>query len=444
MTPAQLPAWVFWSGLGCLSVGVLLCLWALAADWARGWRKPPRRRCPKCWYDMSAVGGRTCPECGRTPRDERGLHRARRRWGVALLSLLLILPGAGATGYRYFARVNWLKTAPSILLVTMVDQVHTPLDEARAAWGGGKIPKSSELDRACCRELFARYERWELSLRVRRMLAAKQFGAAGYDPVVIETRDAWPDGQPVVVSLDPRIDGPFPREIRVTPRFPEAQTAMGYSPGWAAQSAMHSMYSGPRWLQSVGVPPSGSRSIVWDVSVMEGTDELWRGTVTTPTQISGTYDSVLQPISSEEATAAVRRVCSSRLTLTNDCRWLEIRPGEIAGLKGTTAAVVVEFVSGGVVVASARPVWIPHSDLMGRLGATSWFFPSESRSATFAMEGDVVRLASLRDERAPCEMRVRGNPQEALSDFRATRSWAGEFVIPVDWPSLSEGAQPGR
>jgi hypothetical protein len=45
--------WLFWGLGGALALaGLWLQYWSLFADRARG-----RRRCPKCWYDMSGTEG---------------------------------------------------------------------------------------------------------------------------------------------------------------------------------------------------------------------------------------------------------------------------------------------------------------------------------------------------------------------------------------------------
>ncbi|MCC6909836.1 MAG: hypothetical protein IT430_18015 [Phycisphaerales bacterium] len=69
MTPIQ---WTLWS------IGLAACLVALG--WALFWnRHRGRLRCPKCWYDMLAAAGRTCPECGRMVKRDRDWRRTRRR-----------------------------------------------------------------------------------------------------------------------------------------------------------------------------------------------------------------------------------------------------------------------------------------------------------------------------------------------------------------------------
>lgn len=78
--------------LGVLAL--LVATWALFADSARG-----RKRCPACWYDMSASPTLTCPECGTMAGSAAALLRTRRRWRVLLASaVLLLLCGASAIG----------------------------------------------------------------------------------------------------------------------------------------------------------------------------------------------------------------------------------------------------------------------------------------------------------------------------------------------------------
>jgi hypothetical protein len=65
-------AWIYWiSGAALGGLGFYLASWALLSDWLAGRRK--LRRCAKCWYDMSAVVGLKCPECGREAGSEERL-----------------------------------------------------------------------------------------------------------------------------------------------------------------------------------------------------------------------------------------------------------------------------------------------------------------------------------------------------------------------------------
>ena len=77
------------AALVCVA-GVGVTWWAIFGDKARG-----RRRCPRCWHDLSGTPGRTCGECGHRAPGEDDLFSTRRRWPIALASLAFILFVAG-------------------------------------------------------------------------------------------------------------------------------------------------------------------------------------------------------------------------------------------------------------------------------------------------------------------------------------------------------------
>jgi len=65
-------------------LGLLLILSGFFRDHARG-----RKRCPRCWYDMSGATSLQCPECGRSARSARQLTRTRRRWRSIVVGVLI-------------------------------------------------------------------------------------------------------------------------------------------------------------------------------------------------------------------------------------------------------------------------------------------------------------------------------------------------------------------
>lgn len=85
------PAWILIVAGSVVVLGILLALWSLFWDRARG-----RRRCPRCWYDMSGStpgddGLFTCPECGRSRITDKGLARTRRRWWFTGLAVIIVV-----------------------------------------------------------------------------------------------------------------------------------------------------------------------------------------------------------------------------------------------------------------------------------------------------------------------------------------------------------------
>jgi hypothetical protein len=91
-----------------------ICGWSLALVgvliiWRLGWRDTGKgtRRCPKCWYDMSATAGLKCSECGHEASAERQLHRSNRRWRYVVLGAVLML-----ASYPIFKWPLYLKDGP--------------------------------------------------------------------------------------------------------------------------------------------------------------------------------------------------------------------------------------------------------------------------------------------------------------------------------------------
>src|SRR5688572_9581634 len=82
---------LWWMGVAVCAGGGVVVLVALLRDRSRG-----RRRCPRCWYEMTGVPGLVCPECGKAARREKALFRTRRRWRMAGVSALVAGLGLAA------------------------------------------------------------------------------------------------------------------------------------------------------------------------------------------------------------------------------------------------------------------------------------------------------------------------------------------------------------
>jgi HEAT repeat protein len=108
--------WFYWLIGGLLgTAGVILALWSLFADRARG-----RKRCPKCWYDMSGIVGdppHTCPECGKVIKREKRLHKTRRRWWWATAALIALVASLTVSQIPKLASDDPLSVIPSSVLI---------------------------------------------------------------------------------------------------------------------------------------------------------------------------------------------------------------------------------------------------------------------------------------------------------------------------------------
>ncbi len=108
-----MPDWFFWSGGAIIGLlGLMLAAWALIGDRSRG-----RRRCPKCWYDMSATIGLRCPECGREAKREKKLFKPRRRWRLVFVSVIPLLAAGFFAAQPQAHRKGWASLLPRSVLI---------------------------------------------------------------------------------------------------------------------------------------------------------------------------------------------------------------------------------------------------------------------------------------------------------------------------------------
>jgi hypothetical protein len=234
------PDWLYLATailIGLLSL--LLLFWSLLSDRARG-----RRRCPKCWYDMTGVPGLKCSECGAAARSDGALRRTRRRWGLAALAMLgcgLALSAAMTPRVR---RDGIWKSLPTTVLLTIQNCI-----------GLGVQP---ELDREITRRVpaeFVHMWEWERHQAVRCLASASlpvestsgnvQVPSGGSCITVMPLRDAHyllidigPNQGPRV-NLPAVVDGSGPKGdiiVRLAARVERGGTGLGpgRDPEWKA------------------------------------------------------------------------------------------------------------------------------------------------------------------------------------------------------------------
>ncbi len=217
--------------------------WALASD--RGRR---RRRCPRCWFDMTYTQGRRCSECGHVASSEEALHRRRRRPLVGLLSVLgcAIL---GARGLDHVIVGGWGQYLPTPALVAMLDHGTPGVREADAELR--RRARTDRLSDATWQRLLAgaadgsrgaavgtdawigRHGRWVMEAW-GRLTAGEDAAtaaeatetvlrlAAQYPPEIeLEPPDRWPADRPVPVGVVVREPWDVPLPMRLV-AHPEA------------------------------------------------------------------------------------------------------------------------------------------------------------------------------------------------------------------------------
>ena len=98
--------------LGILGFGLIIC--ALFGN-----RSRKRRRCPKCWYDLSHSPGMTCGECGYRASQERDWRKTRRHWRWAVVGILIAVLGYVAGVIPRVSRSwdHWPGLVPTSVLI---------------------------------------------------------------------------------------------------------------------------------------------------------------------------------------------------------------------------------------------------------------------------------------------------------------------------------------
>ena len=107
---AIIGAWAS-AALGVAVFGAVTTLWSWRGDRSRG-----RKRCPRCWYDMSG-GGLMCPECGHDAGVLRHLYRPRRRRKTAVLGLVIILASYGVWVAPRVRSGSWVAAIPTTVMI---------------------------------------------------------------------------------------------------------------------------------------------------------------------------------------------------------------------------------------------------------------------------------------------------------------------------------------
>lgn len=151
-----------------IAAGVLLLSGVFMA-WRFGWRDPGKgtRRCPKCWYDMTATMGLRCPECGREAALEKQLHRAhrKRRWIAA--GLLVAVASYPVFKWPLFQRSGWVGMLPRTATIWLIPDL--PKSWV-GGWGGKPRGVGFLVDEINKAQPFDRLERHSLARMFARVM----------------------------------------------------------------------------------------------------------------------------------------------------------------------------------------------------------------------------------------------------------------------------------
>lgn len=427
----QLPTWIVWALWGLIGVSVLLALHALFWDWLRRARRPDVRRCPRCWYDMSA-GGLTCPECGRTAKSERAMHRARRRWSMVVVALVLALSSLWTlfltrATYRQLARLS-----PTWLLLEVAGDPCTP--PPRDA--GGNIAPDFESEFRL--EAWRRSALGQLSPSESRSLANRQFASPAWDVLSLKTRPRWPSGVPLWAKVTSSFRGARDRDLVASSPW---KSDDHYTASFAGSVSRVESFEEAGWwmtprpepcnpvLVNLGAPPPDAREALLSAVVSEGKNQIYTHVARAPITIVDTIDDAISPDTSGFLDQHVRSIVESWLCLSPDGEYITLPPLLIEA-NTTAVALRVEFVRDNTPIALSSILIAPQ--------------PAPEGGRIIGGSRDYSRIwARLTGTGVPIEstsglkVRVSSDPELALRQFDSTSYWRGEFsfdFVPRDFP----------
>ncbi|MFO0874213.1 MAG: hypothetical protein U0575_09615 [Phycisphaerales bacterium] len=484
-------AWL--AGAAFAGALVWLTWWAIFGD-----RRSGARRCPACWHDLSGTPGLTCGECGFAATDEHELHRARRRWRVAGLALVVLLAGASVVRWRT-TDVGWTSLAPTRLLIAALPWT----DGERSAVFGelGVRINAGELDAAQLDALFDRAIRGDgdgappspaWANRYGPYLQWWRRGGAGFGTaaqharldalppaVALRAPPVWPLDVPACLHLQVDDWWPIGTECRVTirPRLDDAiETVVVRSAGDRPRNPLPVV---------VPAPPPGAASVDVEIAIerrLSDDDDVaapdsphgareraaadgggergprWafvdRRVVSVPVGARAAVTDVLAPVNSESMTEQMREAFSQGLN-----RWplgerrfgVRFNPYAVAGaeFEGLAIGLRVEILESGVPRRISSLWWNAPPDDSGQL---SWEIVHEDGAALDrARNGDprwTLRVSgapevALRALALRAPRRVDGGPDPGPTKSppdSLVKYWAGSFEVPlaiVDRPGVA-------
>lgn len=318
-------------------------------------RSRGRRRCPKCWYDMSGADasrekGLVCPECGRDAKRERRLYKTRRykRW-----TLVWAVMALGAYGVFMAPRVRRdgvLPHVPTTALIIALPWLDKPTADVQRFAHLGRASTSVALSGSeeVYLELVARahadwpgsrrdagWPQWQRRMLWRRVLGVERSasldGRSGEcdaflmlmsqwgrkDPLAsraameiiarrsVKVRPRLPSGATALYAVDyiqSPAGGASSRVLRVSPDWPDAEDyERRLNPhGSPLQAAWYwPILSGPEPADGrirIGELPSGRNWIFFSLSIHEDGREVWRGRIRRSINVGGAVDQILTPV----------------------------------------------------------------------------------------------------------------------------------------------------
>jgi hypothetical protein len=420
--PVELICWSSGAALG------ILALWfayrAMLKDRARG-----RRRCPKCWYDMSGTPGPehlTCSECGRTVKREWHLYKTRRRWPLALAAILVGLLAVATAVFPNILDKTWPRLIPADVLILAMPKLEQGIPILYA-----------ELDRRMAAgELSKRQWRWLIKRAVEDPMKLVS--------IEVRSREKWPvESQPrFTADVQRQWSGrtwfnSLPMVIDIVSRQPRGETLQALCDRPRECTLQRNGASLQPWFVqtcALGEFTESAGKAAFDISVRvevatsstSSWVEIARGKTELSLRKEGHLQDDMEPFRSPELDYWLGRNMSC--TANSRGIWIKVLGSAQCPLKNPiTVAGHAELVCGDNVLVATDVIetqryvrkWMDNPGTMTMLGGIWEKFDQPSQ-------------AMLERE---WTLRLRSSVQVALDDFASKRYWVGEVNVPLEYNS---------
>lgn len=454
--------------LTLLAVAISIAAYALFWDRARN-----RKRCPRCWYDMIAVDGRRCPECGRQAKSGRALKRTRRRWRLTLLCLPLLIGGWILYRRPEIAARGWIAATPTSALILAQDLLERPKTQSKDDLSLLRLPDGPVLRELVFRVKQGQVWDWQTEWLIRRssdfsllslfmrleaerkygldtrtgILLRKRLATDWLEPGVT-MRDRWPADIPVWVRIDP--DG-FVKfggtdyQLRYVPEVAKPNECTAILEGGR-------VIRGSRWLPdldpdtTIGTLAPGDSSVQFRVEV-SAIDPYARDGIAYPlTELDlhvpirqvRSIDAILTPVQGHAIDSALLHGLHGSISQRTDTGELKItlRASELLLQRlrvrfNTALGLTATLYHGDTELASASYWTEPHKYRTDPLNP-NWVLVSlpvvehEPTRYWGSIERSITRESEVCTH---CSIKIRSNPVMALRHFEFDQYWAGEVEL---------------
>lgn len=465
-------------------LGGVVLLFALFSDSLRQ-RFKRRRRCPKCWYDLSHSPTMTCSECGNAAKDDRKLYKGRRRWRFAWLAVLLVVTGYGVCATPGIKERGWVAAVPTTVLIAVLPWLEPDLEvwETNRGFGlrGKFLPKADWRNQLFSDFAYSRvdeHDLWSWQETLLRIVCRAQdtgpkpqvaewdnltdqvlgsmrwangrspqwydFDMSQQLPIEVVSRRIWPVGLDVWAMIELKGD-PRPPDHRLVGQpiseglnpFEDEQITLSCGTGfppplWSDELKCLGRHESSDLIRyRIKIKDQRLCSSPWTSRWLTVQDEI----VEISVERSNSIDELLTPVHSPAFDRALRKKLNPHLHYGWFLFEDEQEYGLSLGLSDEEMANLLGFIPGATFafrvdvlvedqVMARGEAWFKRQDYDDRFSVRPYLYRVPLR----VFEG--IDIAGLTKSNS-VQVRFVGDPEVALRNFDCDRYWEGVVTVPL-------------